>query len=91
MLLYTLQSKTLKFLNANIVKIGSATHVHVRAWLSDEEYASLSQAHSRLLWYYKDCGEGVFTTVKTDNLIEEKCRQYIKEFKDDLQHSSQRI
>ena len=62
-----------------------------RAWLSDEEYASLSQAHSRLLWYYKDCGEGVFTTVKTDNLIEEKCRQYIKDFKDDLQHSSQRI
>ena len=46
------------------------------AKLSETEYQILAKTNSKMHWYCEDCTASAMAAVKSDNLIEEKCKQY---------------
>lgn len=60
--------------------------------LSAVEYDVLSQENSRMHWFCRECNGAALTAVKSDNLIEEKCKQYFDTFKSEIeQHVKEQI
>ncbi len=60
--------------------------------MSDLEYQALSQSGSRMHWFCQSCNEEAISAVKTSQLIETKCRQYVREMKEELlEHIEEKI
>ena len=53
--------------------------------LNDAEYDALSGENLLIHWYCVDCNQAALTAVKTDNLIEEKCKHYMFQIQDELE------
>lgn len=52
--------------------------------LTNEQYDALRTAGEKMHWFCQCCNKGAMTAVKTAELIESKCQQYVAELKVDL-------
>ena len=53
--------------------------------LSLDEYKVCAKEDSMIHWFCIDCNTAALTAVKTDNPIEEKCKQYFASFKSEIE------
>lgn len=52
--------------------------------LTKDEYKICNREDSKIHWYCIECNAQAVAAVKTDNLIEEKCKQYFESFKTEM-------
>lgn len=52
--------------------------------ITDVEFKSLKRKSTKMHWYCDSCNDEAVSAVKTSQLIEDKCRQYMWDMKDEL-------
>ena len=51
--------------------------------LTEPEYAALSRSNSQMHWFCNICTHSALTAVKSDQLVEERCKQYLASFREE--------
>ena len=67
----------------NIAKVGGPHYGYVIdcSRLAEMEYSALSRPDSKMHWFCEGCAHSALSAVKSDNLVEERCKQFLDSFR----------
>ena len=51
--------------------------------LTEPEYAALSRSNSQMHCFCNVCAHSALTAVKSETLVEERCKQYLESFREE--------